>query len=336
MSTPQTLSILITGASGFIGSFMVEEALKKGYETWAGIRKNSSKKYLTNKGIHFIELDFDNPEKLQKQLHGHSFDYVIHAAGVTKTQNTNDFFRVNTQGTINLVNALKRVNTSLKKFVFISSLSVCGPIKEDYPYKDILIEDKPQPNTQYGQSKLMAEKFLDSLKDFPAVTLRLTGVYGPREKDYFLMAKSIKNHVDFALGFKPQDLTFVYVMDAVEASFLALNKGTNGSKYFISDGEIYSSRSFSDLISHQLGNKWMIRIKSPLWAFRCITFFSDIFGRITKSISTLNKDKYNILKQRNWRCDISSAVNELGYTPQYNLSLGVKLTIEWYLKNHWL
>ena len=63
--------ILITGASGFIGSFIVEEALKRGFETWAAVRKSSSRKYLNDSRIHFIELDLGNLDKLEKQLSGH-------------------------------------------------------------------------------------------------------------------------------------------------------------------------------------------------------------------------------------------------------------------------
>ena len=76
--------ILITGASGFIGSFLVEEALKRGLETWAAVRKSSSRQFLQDKDIRFIELDLSSEERLKEQLKGVQFDYVVHAAGVTK------------------------------------------------------------------------------------------------------------------------------------------------------------------------------------------------------------------------------------------------------------
>ena len=78
------MTILITGASGFIGSFIVEEALRRGFETWAAVRGSSSRTYLTDERIHFIELDLSSEQALTDQLQGHSFDYVVHAAGVTK------------------------------------------------------------------------------------------------------------------------------------------------------------------------------------------------------------------------------------------------------------
>ena len=100
------MKVLITGASGFIGSFIVEESLRRGMETWAAIRPSSSKEFLSDERIRFIELDLSNEETLKKQLANTTFDYVIHAAGATKCINKDDFFKVNTEGTKNLVNAL--------------------------------------------------------------------------------------------------------------------------------------------------------------------------------------------------------------------------------------
>lgn len=330
------MNILITGASGFIGSFIVSEALRRGMEVWAAVRRTSSRKYLTDPRIHFVELNLDSREEMVGQLRGLSFDYVVHAAGATKCLHADDFFRINTEGTRNLVNALRDMEMPLRRFVYVSSLSVYGPVRETQPYGEILETDTPQPNTAYGRSKLESERFLDSLTDFPCVTLRPTGVYGPRERDYFLMAKSIKGHTDFSVGYKPQDLTFVYVEDVVQAVFLAIERGRNGRKYFLSDGRVYSSRTFSDLIHRELGRPWLLRIKAPIWVLRVVTFFGEYIGRMTGQISALNNDKYNIMRQRNWRCDIRPAVEELGYSPQYDLERGVKQTVKWYLENGWL
>ena len=337
------MKILITGASGFIGSFIVEEALRQGLETWAAIRKSSSKKYLQDERIHFIELDFSSQEKLEKQLKDCNFDYIVHAAGATKCLHKEDFFRINTEGTKNFVNAISSLKMPIKRFVYMSSLSVYGAIREQQPYEEIKETDTPQPNTAYGKSKLAAEQFLESLNvssseedAFPYVILRPTGVYGPREKDYFVMAQSIQGHSDFSVGFKRQDITFVYVQDVVQAVFLAIDHGKTGRKYFLSDGEVYQSSTFSDLLHEELGRPWWIRIKAPVWVLRVITFFGDILGKMTGKMIVLNNDKFNILKQRNWRCDIEPAVKELDFHPEYNLERGVKLSIKWYKENNWL
>ena len=331
------MKILVTGASGFIGSFIVEEALRQGMETWAAVRPSSSRKYLQDERIHFINLNLSSKEELISQLDGHEFDYVVHAAGATKCLHVDDFYRVNTEGTKNLADAIIALKMPIKRFVFVSSLSIFGAIREKQPYQEITEHDTPKPNTAYGKSKLKAERYLDSLGiGFPYIILRPTGVYGPREKDYFLMAKSIKQHIDFSVGFKRQDITFVYVQDVVQAVFLALNHGKNGRKHFLSDGEVYQSETFSDLLHHELGDTWLLRIKAPIWVLRLVTFFGEYIGRMTGKMSALNNDKYNILKQRNWRCDIEPAVDELGFHPRYKLKQGVKLAVEWYKKNGWL
>ena len=330
--------ILITGASGFIGSFIVEEAIKRGFDVWAAMRKSSSRQFLADDRIHFIELNLASEEDLKQQLAGHSFDYVVHAAGVTKCLDKRDFFHINTEGTQHLVRALVELDMPLKRFVYISSLSIMGAIREEQPYQEIRESDEARPNTAYGESKLKAEQWLSMLNEklFPYVILRPTGVYGPRERDYFMMAKSIKAHTDFAVGFKQQDITFVYVTDVVQAVFLACEKGVTGRRYFLSDGEVYQSSSFSNLIRKELGNPWWIRITAPLWLLRIITFFGEHIGHLTGKVTALNNDKYYIMRQRNWRCDIEPARLELGYEPQVKLEEGVRRSIKWYKDNGWL
>jgi len=242
------MKILITGTTGFIGGFIVDEALKRGMEVWAAVRQSSNRQWLTDPRIHFIELNLASQADLERQLQGHAFDYVVHAAGVTKCIERDDFYRINTEGTKNLVRALRETNIALRRFVYLSSLSVMGPVREQRPYTDIQESDVPHPNTAYGESKLMAEDFLETVKGLNYIILRPTGVYGPRERDYFMMAKSIKGHTDFSVGFKPQDITFIYVADLVQAIFLALEKGESGRAYFLSDGQVYGSRTFSNLI----------------------------------------------------------------------------------------
>ncbi len=330
--------VLVTGASGFIGSFIVEEGLKQGFEVWAAVRGSSSRQYLRDERIRFIELDLSSQARLVEQLQGQSFDYVVHAAGVTKCKDKQDFFRVNTDGTCNLVGALLQLTMPVKRLIYLSSLSIFGPIREEQPYQEILDTDTPRPNTAYGESKLQAEKALKEMTEgkIPTIILRPTGVYGPREKDYFLMAKSIKGHVDFSVGWKQQDITFVYVRDVVQAVYLAFTKGTSGKAYFLSDGEVYQSSTFSDLILNEMGHPWCLRIKAPLWVLRIATFFGEWTGRLTGKVSALNNDKYHILRQRNWRCDIEPARRELGYEPKWQLEQGVQETIGWYKANGWL
>ncbi len=333
-------SILITGASGFIGSFIVDEALKRGFNTWAGMRKSSSKRYLQHHDTRFIELDFAHSMKLREQLQQHknqygAFDYIVHCAGTTKCRNKDEFDKTNFVQTTHFVEALQALNMVPKQFLYVSTLSVYGPIRET-DYTPITESDTPQPNTAYGMSKLKSEEYLRQLIDFPYVIFRPTGVYGPREADYFLMAKSIRNHLDFSVGYRRQDLTFVYVKDMVQAIFAAIDRKVVRKSYFISDGHVYPSRQFSDLIQKELDKSFVLRIKCPLIVLKVVSLLAEKSAGLLGKSSTLNSDKYKIMKQRNWQCDIAPARDELGYAPQYDLERGVKETIAWYKKEGWL
>lgn len=345
------MRILVTGASGFIGSFIVEEGLRRGHEMWAGMRATSSRKYLKDERTNFAELDFGNPERLCKQLEDYKTDFggwdiIVHAAGATKCVCPEDFFRTNTEGTRHFVDALRALEMVPKRFVFISSLSVFGAIREtpvrkatpDNPwiYAPIRETDPPQPNTAYGKSKLAAEQYLKSLEGFPYVILRPTGVYGPRERDYFVMAQSIKQHVDFCVGYRPQEITFVYVQDLVQAVFLAMEKKVVRREFFLSDGHVYHSTDFSDLVREELGRPLMLRIKAPEWFLKTVCNVNGSFCTWRKKTTTLNKDKFHILCQRNWQCDITPAERELGYKPEFPLARGVREAIAWYRKEGWL
>lgn len=332
--------ILVTGASGFIGSFLVEEGLNKGMQVWAGVRKSSSRKYLQDTRINFAELNFTDSDSLEVQLKEHKYehggwDYIIHCAGITKCRDKRDFEIGNYWATRNFIETLKRLDMTPKQFIYISSLSVFGPIHEN-DYAPISEQDNPCPNTAYGISKIHSEQYIQDLKEFPYVIFRPTGVYGPREKDYFLMAQSIQNHVDFAAGFHRQDLTFIYVKDLVKAIYLSIEKKVTRRAYFVSDGQVYNSHTFSELIEKELGQPWVIHFTCPLALLKIISFFAENAARLMHKSSTLNMDKYKIMKQRNWRCDITPAEKELGYIPDYPLERGVKETIAWYKKEGWL
>lgn len=316
--------ILITGASGFIGSFLVEEAVGRGWRTWAGIRKSSSREFLSNPEIRFIDLNFSDEDILKDQLESHAkqfgkWDYIIHNAGVTKCLNPADFERVNYQYTRNFIEALRESGLVPEKFILMSSLSAF-----------------PDPDTAYGKSKLKAEEFLCSLTDFPYMIIRPTGVYGPREKDYFLMMKTVKSGFDFAAGSEPQKLTFIYVKDLVKACFLALESPLINRVYCVADGDVYTDKEYTQIVRKALGKKWMIRVKVPLFLLKLISGIAEDISKFTGKPSTLNRDKYRIMKKRDWTCDTFPVVNDLGFKPDYNLEKGIKESLAWYKRNKWL
>ena len=333
-------SILITGAGGFIGGFLVEEALRRGYDTWAAVRSTTSREYLKDERIHFIELDYTDQDRLEETLRDHMgewgrWDYVVHNLGVTKSTNYLDFEQVNYGYLKALADAMLVTNMTPDVFLLMSSLSVMGP-GDEITYQPFKSSDVPLPNTYYGVSKLKAETYLQSLEGFPYTIFRCTGVYGPRERDYYLMIKSIKRGFDFSVGFKKQMLTFIYVKDLAVAVMDALDKGPLHRAYFISENQGYTQQEFRKIVCEELGKKFVIPVTCPLWVVKRVCAIAEWIGKVTLKASTLNRDKYKILKQRNWLCDTSDARRDFGFNPQYSLREGIREAIAWYRQAGWL
>ena len=333
-------SILITGAGGFIGGYLVEEALKRGFDTWAAVRSSTNREYLKDERIHFIELDYNDQDRLEETLRDHMsewgrWDYIVHNLGFTKSTQYLDFERVNYGYLKALVDALQNTCMTPDVFLMMSSLSVMGP-GDETNYRPFASTDVPLPNTFYGVSKLKAETYLQSVEDFPYTIFRCTGVYGPRERDYYLMIKSIKHGFDFSVGFKKQMLTFIYVKDLVTGVMDALEKGPLRKAYFISENQAYTQQEFRKIVCEELGKKFVIPITCPLWVVKQVCAIAEWIGKVTLKASTLNRDKYKILKQRNWLCDTSDAQRDFAFNPQYSLRDGIREAIAWYREAGWL
>lgn len=321
--------VLITGASGFIGSFLVEEALKRAYEVSAGIRKSSSRKYLSDKAIHFELLDLSSKDKLtsffQQKLR---YDFIIHAAGIIKTCDKSNFDTVNFLYTKNLIESLYVARKIPSKFLFISSLAAMGPGNEG-TLTPVKLSDIPHPVTLYGKSKLRAEQFIQSLSGFPYIILRPTGVYGPREKDYYLAFKSIQNHIETYVGAKEQHLTFLYVIDLVRLTFDALESSITGKIYFVTDLQRYTAEQFNAIIKKIL-NKKTIAIVFPKAFIRLVVFITEKLSCLFGKPATLNSDKYNELVSKNWLCEQDEIVKDFGFRPVYDLEKGVREAVSWF------
>ncbi|MDR1645232.1 MAG: NAD(P)-dependent oxidoreductase [Tannerellaceae bacterium] len=333
--------VLITGASGFIGRFLVEEALAGGHETWAGVRASSKLDHLQDPRIHLIDLPYDDKEKLTRQLtqfvseHG-PWDYVIHNAGLTKTLNRKDFFRVNAGYTRHFIEALAAAGCEPQKFLLMSSLSSYGK-GDEQTFAPIRRDDPQLPDSDYGKSKLEAECIVRHQSYFPYVILRPTGVYGPGEKDYFMEMKSIQSGFDFTAGLSPQRISFIYVKDLARAALSAVrNEAILNTHYFVSDGNTYTDTEFARLIRDILGKKHLLRVRIPMGLVFLACLCSEWTGKLSGKSMTLNLDKYFILKGRNWICESTPLWRDLDMTPAYDLRQGLQETIEWYRKEGWL
>jgi nucleoside-diphosphate-sugar epimerase len=335
------MKLLITGASGFIGGFLVEEALSRGLEVWAGIRAGSSRERLQDPRIRFIDLNYTDKDALTAQLAGFAaeegaWDYIIHNAGVTKALHKHDFFRINAGYTGNFIEALDAAGCRPEKFLLMSSLSSYGKGKEN-PLKPISADDPQLPESAYGKSKREAERLLKQQSFFPYIILCPTGVYGPGEKDYFMEIKSIQSGFDFTAGLRRQHISFIYVKDLAKAALLALESPSALNKhYIVSDGYAYTDTEFASLIQKVLGKKHLLRVRIPLGLVYIACQCSEWAGRLKGSPTTLNCDKYHILKARNWLCDATPICEDLPFRPAYPLMRGLEESIAWYRKEGWL
>lgn len=329
-------TLLVIGAGGFIGGFIAAEGLRRGYDVWVGVRQSTSRRYLTDPRLHFAVFDYDDPDNVEATLRAeapspHGWDYIIWNLGATKCADFSNFNLVNFLYPRTFVELLRRNNLVPDRFLYISSLSALGPADEK-GYSPITSHTVPNPNTRYGLSKIKTETYLETLPDFPWTVFRPTGVYGPHEKDYLMMIKSIDSHVDFGVGYKPQLLTFIYVDDLVAAMFDAIaSPRTLRRKYIISEDRAYTQKEFRAMVAEELGGKWVIPVKLPLWAAYAASVVCEKWGLLRMKATTLNRDKFKIMKQRNWSCDISDARRDFGFSPRVNLREGLRRTVAAYL-----
>jgi nucleoside-diphosphate-sugar epimerase len=334
--------VLITGANGFVGSFMVEEAIRRGYDVYAAMRAESSKANLEGLSPKFIDLPYADKNRMKKCLAGlrsvvGQFDLIIHTMGLTKCKHKSDFDVVNFEYTRNFVQALMESGMTPKHFIYLSSLSAFGS-GDRKTLKPIELTDEPKPDTAYGASKLKTERFLATLdaKVFPYTILRPTGIYGPKEKDYFVMLKTLTRHLNPGIGFEPQYITFIYVKDLVDLAFLAAEKKGVGKAYFAADGDVWTSDNYVKLCKQLLGVKRTLNIKVPCCIVKVLAFLFDKIGGLFGVTPTLNMDKYNILSASNWKCDIEPLKKDFDFKARYNLVRGLKESIRWYRQNNWL
>jgi nucleoside-diphosphate-sugar epimerase len=332
--------LLITGASGFVGSFLVEEALNRGFDVYAGVRGTSSRKYLPDSRIKFFPLNFSDQNNIEENLSkfaqkgGQGFDYIIHAAGVTKANSLKEYYDVNYQNTIHLVEALIKTNTVPSKFIEISSIASYGPGNPD-TLEPIHSEHTPHPVSSYGKSKLMVEDYLKTLIDFPYLVFRPTTVYGPREKDLYTVFKMVNSGFEFYIGTKPQYLSFVYIKDAVDILLDSLPSPITQKAYFISDGNVYKSSELNNLIKSKLKKK-TIKLHVPIGVVKGLAFtLEKSFGLFGK-IPTLNSERVKEFENTNWTCYVEDLMKDFNFKPQYNLERGVSETVDWYKKEGWL
>jgi nucleoside-diphosphate-sugar epimerase len=324
--------VLITGASGFAGFHIIEEALHNNFEVYAAVRKSSKTDHLKNLDIKFVNLNYRDLTALKQLLADIKPHYIIHAAGVTAAKSQAAYNYINATHTFNLASAAVQAGINLKKFVFISSLAALGPLKT---LSGAISETiKPNPVTAYGRSKLLAEEQLRTVENLNYTILRPTAIYGPRDTGIFIFFKQLTRGLEPYMGKADQKLTFIYVKDVAKASIKSLYDGNN-TDYNLSDGNYYSKYELANLAKEALSLK-TFKFHLPVIFVKIIALVSEKVSSLSNKAAIINMEKLNELMAVNWSVDIEKAKSHLGFYPTYNLQTGLIETLKWYRANDWL
>jgi len=322
--------VLVTGATGFIGSHLVEELIRLGYDVEVLVRENSNLRWLKDKNIQYVYGDLSGTGSVPVLS---NIDYIFHLGGATRAVRTKDYFSINLQGTEALLKAAQSIK-GLKGFIYLSSQAAAGPSPDDRPSVE---SDMPSPVSPYGKSKLQAETaVLGYRNQFHVTILRPCAVYGPRDTYMLELFNQISKGLIPSVGNGSMYFSFCYVNDIVQALLLASSHDhKSGEVFFIADGEKYSFDYFADAVSSVLNVKPR-KIGIPSWAAWCYAAAADGLGLVTGKPAAFSRNKCSEACCRNWVCDISKARKELGFRPDFLLESGVNITLKWYKEQGWL
>lgn len=310
-------TILITGANGFIGSHLVTQCQKNGFEVLAGIREGSDLSRLSDLKVPIVPLNYLDGDVLKAQFQEIELDYLIHVAGVTQANSKQGYHDGNCTTTKNLLAA---VSTSLKKFVLISSLAARGP-----GYHSI-----DTPISPYGKSKLEAESLVRN-SGTKFLIIRPTAVYGPGDLAFFPLFRWAKKGVIISLGNADRKLSFIHVADLCRLILGGLK--SDEETIYASDGKTYSLTEMNTVVKKVTGRKRYIYISISSLFFKMMMTVSEFFiSTIFRSSWKYPKGKVSELVADDW----SISANENMPRPSYNLEEGFQRTLSFYKHAKWL
>ena len=331
---------LVTGASGFIGSTLIHELASRGYEVRALLRKTSDTKHLAGVAYTRADGDLSDSEALKRAVQG--VDFVFHLAGVVRASGREDFFRHNADGSRRLAQAAADANPGLRRFVLVSSLAAAGPAPSlDQPHIEGLVA---APVSLYGESKLQGEREVLAFKDhFPVTIVRPPMVYGPRDKDIFMVIRTVSRGMMPMIRGASADgnkhYSLIHAKDLCRGIILSAEasvaKVSSGEIFYFTDGAQYSYRELLLSMARPLGVRpWEFSI--PPFAVKAAAGAATALGKVTGNTFPLNWDKLNEILPDYWICSTQKAMDVLGYSPQFDLATGMADAIQWYRDQQWL
>jgi len=322
-------TVLITGASGFIGSRLRDALLASGSDVVA-IRRPGSP---PSKAGRSVQADYANVAELERVVATEKPDYVLHVAGVTKGTSYEDFRLGNVMPTRNLLGALHRQHPDTKRFVLVSSLASYGPSATSAPHREA---DPRRPIEYYGRSKLEAEEVVEEESGgIPWTILRPSGVYGPGDVDYFNLFKSAMRGWNVFFGNRNRCMSIIYVDDCVRGTLMAAqHENSVGKGYFLTNDEQVTWEQFQSEVL-QVVDRRVRTLDLPEQLGLIAALGGELASRIDRKPRLLNLQKAKMGAQQAWSCVGDAARTDFGFSADVDLVEGIRRTHDWYLANDW-
>ncbi|WP_033320266.1 NAD-dependent epimerase/dehydratase family protein [Streptomyces yerevanensis] len=306
--------VLLTGATGFVGSRMVRYLLSQGHTVAALVRPETAPdavQRLREAGVHPFG---DLAPALQ------ACDAVVHLAAVTRAICARDFHRANADGTRALLHAAATLDTP-PTVVVCSSLAAAGPSTLARPRTE---SDTPAPVSHYGCSKLAAEEVAHAYAArVPSVIVRPPAVYGPGDP---ALLPTLAAMIRAGIGVRPAGsprYCLIHVDDLCTALILALTVGRRldpldrqSGVYQVCDGSPRSFPEICDDLARALGRRAPRLVPLPRPVLMAVSTLIETASRPVGIQPVLGRDKARELNQAAWTCANDRARTELGFTPQ--------------------
>lgn len=328
----QKEKVMVTGAGGFIGSHLVESLLKKGYDVVCLEKPGENISWLEGLDVTLIHGDITEKNQLYDPVK--EVSYIYHLAASTGGNDKPSYlYKVNYEGTKNLLEVCADSGMKLKRFLFVSSFAAVGATGDSRIYNETV---PPPPTTDYGKSKLMAETQVRKMGDhIPYTIVRLPLVYGPRcLGGMYTYFKLINKRFQFIIG--RNDTNVGFVNDIVNGMILAAESPVAlGQIYFLGEDRIYSTH---EIIKKIVGviEKRTIKIRLPYSIIYFLAFLAETFADFTGSYPVVRRHSLSAYLNSNWRFSMKKAREELNYKTEYPLDRGLKITADWYKINGYI
>jgi dihydroflavonol-4-reductase len=319
---------LVTGATGFVGSHLVEALQNSSVEVTALARSASKAADLAQREVRVVPGDLHDIAGLERAVRDQ--DVVYHVAGVVAARDEADFLRSNRDGTRNVLTAAEREGKP--RFVLVSSLAAAGPAQRGAPLSGT---EPPHPVTAYGRSKLAAEQVVRR-SSLPWSIVRPPIVYGPRDREVLKVFRLARLGLAPVFGDGSQELSAVHAADLAQA-LLAVTKvqTTIGGTYNACHPQVFTSADLGQAVGAAMGRS-VIRLRVPQGIGRALLALTETSARLTRQVTILTTDKANEFFQPAWTGDPSALTRDSGWRAQYDLSSGLADTYRWYRKAGWL